>query len=79
MGIGADDEVDDIRSELTQAILGQLATGAKDELIARRLGMSVRTCRRHIAAIMLHLRAESRFQAGALAAQLGLLPDEGYR
>lgn len=79
MGVGSDDEVDDIRSELTRAILGQLATGAKDDLIARRLGMSVRTCRRHIAAIMLHLRAESRFQAGALAAHLGLLEDEGYR
>lgn len=79
MGTNADIDVDDIRSELTQAILVQLAAGAKDELIARRLGISVRTCRRHIAAIMLHLGSESRFQAGALAAQMGLLEDLTYR
>ncbi|WP_410092509.1 hypothetical protein [Streptomyces sp. uw30] len=33
---------------------------------ALRLGMSVRTCRRHIADTMVELGAQSRFQAGYL-------------
>lgn len=39
----------------------------KDEMIARRLGMSLRTCRKHIAESMETLGASSRFQAGYLA------------
>ncbi|WP_328672843.1 LuxR C-terminal-related transcriptional regulator [Streptomyces sp. NBC_00328] len=54
-------------------ILQLLATGAKDESIARRTGVSLRTCRRHIAAILLALNAESRFQAGVNAFRLDLL------
>lgn len=52
---------------LRREILCHLADGDKDEVIARRLGLSVRTCRRHIAAIMGGLGASSRFQAGVLA------------
>ncbi|HKT04994.1 MAG TPA: LuxR C-terminal-related transcriptional regulator [Rugosimonospora sp.] len=48
-------------------ILRHLAAGHKDEVVARRVGLSVRTCRRYIAEIMLQLGATSRFQAGALA------------
>jgi hypothetical protein len=59
--------------ELRSAILMMLANGDKDETIARRLGMSVRTCRRHVATIMAELNAASRFQAGLLAARGGLL------
>jgi DNA-binding CsgD family transcriptional regulator len=62
-------------SGVRQAILRLLATGAKDEHIARRLGISVRTCRRHIAELLDELRATSRFQAGVRAAGAGLLPD----
>ncbi|MFI9201352.1 LuxR C-terminal-related transcriptional regulator [Streptomyces sp. NPDC053048] len=62
-------------------ILRLLATGMKDEVVARRLGMSPRTFRRHIASIMDELHAESRFQAGITAARAGLLeaqwPDTG--
>lgn len=58
---------------LRRAVLDQLITGAKDDVTARRLGMSVRTCRRYIAAIARELGAESRFQAGALAQRAGLL------
>ncbi|MFD3538427.1 LuxR family transcriptional regulator [Streptomyces sp. NPDC058662] len=54
--------------QLQDTIAGRLASGAKDELIARRLGMSLRTCRRHIAELMDELGAESRFQAGYLLA-----------
>lgn len=53
--------------EIKQAILRLLAEGMKDEMIARRLGMSLRTCRKHIAESMETLGASSRFQAGYLA------------
>ena len=52
-----------------QAILRMLAQGEKDEAIARRLGISVRTCRRRIAEFLEEVGAESRFQAGYLAAR----------
>ncbi|MFE5900403.1 LuxR C-terminal-related transcriptional regulator [Streptomyces sp. NPDC056488] len=54
--------------QLRDSIAARLVTGAKDEQIARRLGMSLRTCRRHIAQLMEELGAESRFQAGYLLA-----------
>ncbi|MEU8028455.1 helix-turn-helix transcriptional regulator [Streptomyces sp. NPDC049099] len=63
------------RSEMKRAIVRYLAEGAKDELIAHRLGISVRTCRRHIAEVMEELEASSRFQAGVLAMRAGLLDD----
>lgn len=59
--------------ELRRAIVRMLAGGAKDELIARRLSVSLRTCRRHIAEIMEELQASSRFQAGVTAVRTGLL------
>ncbi|HTI23670.1 MAG TPA: helix-turn-helix transcriptional regulator [Kutzneria sp.] len=69
----AEDESEEAAEELTRAILRQMAAGAKDEVIARRLGISVRTCRRHIATLAADLGAQSRFQAGVLAEQRGLL------
>ena len=62
-----------VSDDLRRAMLGLLSQGLKDEVVARRLGMSVRTCRRHIATLMQELGAESRFEAGVRAAQLGLL------
>ncbi|MGH8940606.1 MAG: LuxR C-terminal-related transcriptional regulator, partial [Actinomycetes bacterium] len=59
-----------IRDQLHIGILQHLAAGEKDEVIARRLGLSVRTCRRYIAAIMDGLGANGRFQAGMLAQRL---------
>jgi hypothetical protein len=61
-----------VGDDLRRALLGMLADGDKDEMIARRLGMSLRTCRRHIADAMLTLGAESRFQGGVLAERAGL-------
>jgi DNA-binding CsgD family transcriptional regulator len=61
-------------SELDQtraAILRLMAEGEKDEAISRRLSISVRTCRRHIADYMLQVGASSRFQAGVIAARAG--------
>lgn len=54
-----------------QAILKALALGYSDDVIARRLDISVRTCRRHIAWMLEQLNAESRFQAGIKAHQAG--------
>ena len=53
------------------AILRLMAEGEKDEAISRRLSISVRTCRRHIADYMAQVGATSRFQAGVIAARAG--------
>lgn len=53
------------------AILRLMAEGEKDEAISRRLAISVRTCRRHIADYMAQVGATSRFQAGVIAARAG--------
>lgn len=52
-------------------LLEQLAGGAQDEQIARRLGISLRTVRRRVAEVLSELSAESRFQAGVEAARRG--------
>ncbi len=52
-------------------LLEQLVDGAKDEQIARALGLSLRTVRRRIAALMEELAVESRFQAGVEAVRRG--------
>lgn len=54
-------------------VLVLLATGAKDETIARRLACSDRTLRRLLNQIMEKLGASSRFEAGVTAARLGLV------
>jgi DNA-binding CsgD family transcriptional regulator len=55
------------------ALLRLLASGAKDEAVARQLGVSVRTVRRAIANLMTRLNADSRFELGIRAASRGLL------
>lgn len=62
-----------VTGDLQRTIVELLASGLTDEAIARRLGVSVRTCRRHIAAVLSSLDAVSRFQAGALAVSANLL------
>ncbi|MFB7125941.1 LuxR C-terminal-related transcriptional regulator [Kitasatospora sp. NPDC056273] len=61
-----------VSREVEDVIAVLLAAGEKDDTIARRLGMSTRTCRRHIAELLARLGAQSRFQAGALAERAGL-------
>ncbi|MGX5189188.1 LuxR C-terminal-related transcriptional regulator [Streptomyces avermitilis] len=56
-----------------QAVLRLLGEGLTDEVVARKLGVSVRTGRRITAELMGRLGARSRFQAGLRAAQLGWL------
>ncbi|MEV4440244.1 LuxR C-terminal-related transcriptional regulator [Streptomyces sp. NPDC049577] len=56
-----------------QAVLELLVAGYTDEVVARKLGISVRTGRRITAELMNRLQARSRFQAGALATARGWL------
>ena len=54
-------------------ILELLGQGVKDETAARMLGLGVRTYRRRVAELLDALGAESRFQAGVRARELGLV------
>ena len=65
------DAESELRLDLRQFLLEQLAAGAHDEQIARKLGISLRTVRRRVAALMTELGADSRFQAGVEAARRG--------
>ena len=56
------------RVDIRGSLLRQLAAGAKDEQIARTLGLSLRTVRRRVADLMIELGADTRFQAGVEAA-----------
>ncbi|MFC9897571.1 response regulator transcription factor [Nocardia sp. NPDC127579] len=56
--------------ELTRDVIASLARGLKDETAAQRLGISVRTYRRHVAELYEDLGAQSRFQAGMRAERL---------
>ncbi|MFB6816927.1 hypothetical protein ACFCV8_20515 [Streptomyces sp. NPDC056347] len=65
-----------LRSDFDDAdrqIINELAFGRKDEVAARRLGISLRTYRRRVAEIMSRLDANSRFQAGVHALRDGLV------
>ncbi|KAB1162368.1 hypothetical protein ACLQ20_21385 [Micromonospora sp. DT46] len=59
---------DEVADDLQRSIALLMAQGLTDEAVARRLGMSVRTCRRHIAALLRSLGSVSRFQAGVQVA-----------
>ncbi|MBH5334920.1 response regulator transcription factor [Streptomyces pactum] len=62
-----------LRTELARNVLERLSAGTIDEVAARDLKVSLRTYRRHVAEIMRELDANSRFQAGARAVELGLI------
>ncbi|WP_329364853.1 LuxR C-terminal-related transcriptional regulator [Streptomyces sp. NBC_00669] len=66
----------DDEHELTEqhrTTLRLLANGLTDERIARKLGVSLRTVSRLVSEVMRYLDAESRFQAGVLAASNDLI------
>ena len=67
-----DTQVAELR-ELAPQVLDLLGQGVKDESAARTLGLGVRTYRRRVAELMEALGAESRFQAGVRARELGLV------
>jgi len=54
-------------------LLEQLMAGATDEVIARKLGIGLRTVRRRIAELMVELGVDTRFQAGVEAVRRGWL------
>jgi hypothetical protein len=53
-------------------VLHALCSGMTDLTAARELGMSLRTYRRRVAELLVTLGADSRFQAGMRAGELGL-------
>ncbi|MEU1051399.1 helix-turn-helix transcriptional regulator [Streptomyces sp. NPDC005876] len=59
-------------SHRERSIAALLAEGHQDAVIAERLGISVRTCRAHIAKLSETLGAASRTQLGVRIAQAGL-------
>ncbi len=67
-----DAQLTELRS-LAPRVLELLAAGGKDESAARTLGLGVRTYRRRVAELMAALGADSRFQAGVRARELGLV------
>ena len=54
-------------------VLALVAEGASNKLIARRLGISARTAKYHVASLMEKLDAVSRTDAVAHAARIGVL------
>jgi two-component system nitrate/nitrite response regulator NarL len=54
-------------------VLAAMADGASNKVIARRLGISIHTAKFHVAAILAKLDSDSRTEAVARAAHLGLL------
>ncbi|HEY4568430.1 MAG TPA: transcriptional regulator TrmB [Kribbella sp.] len=60
-----------VTTDPSTTLINLLASGMKDEAIARQLGVSGRTLRRRIAQVQEELGATSRFQAGLQAARRG--------
>jgi DNA-binding CsgD family transcriptional regulator len=60
-------------TDVQRNILRLLSEGVRDETMARRLGVSLRTCRKYVAEIFDELGAQSRFQAGYLTGDRALL------
>ncbi|UUY47982.1 LuxR C-terminal-related transcriptional regulator [Streptomyces yangpuensis] len=73
--LGADRcRTDDSRPSAAELeLLKLLASGMTDEAAGKRLGVSLRTVRRQMSALMERLHATSRFEAGLKAAQQGWL------
>lgn len=57
--------------QLRQQVLELLVSGEKDATAAKLLGVSLRTFRRYVRQVMDELGANSRFEAGFLAAERG--------
>lgn len=66
-------------SHRERSIAALLAEGHQDAVVAERLGISVRTCRAHIARLSETLGAASRTQLGVRIAQAGLDGPPGRR
>lgn len=62
-----------VSEDLKLALLRLLTEGHEDKVIAKRLGMSLRTYQRHLSAIMSRIGARNRLHAGYLIHKLQLL------
>jgi DNA-binding CsgD family transcriptional regulator len=62
---------EDMLTDRDRDLLGLLAAGSTDEMMARTFGWSVRTVQRHVHRIMTLVSAETRFQAGQEASRRG--------
>ncbi len=62
-----------IADDILRDVARLLAEGLTDEAISRRLGMSLRSVRRHVARLMKALNSVSRFQAGTRAVDVGII------
>ncbi|MFJ7418741.1 LuxR C-terminal-related transcriptional regulator [Streptomyces uncialis] len=69
------DEIRLVSDTLNRSLLRMLANGHDDKAIARRLGISPRTCQRRISELMHELGARTRLHAGVLIHQRGLLDE----
>jgi two-component system, NarL family, nitrate/nitrite response regulator NarL len=70
--IGAQSEMPSLTARELE-VLAALADGASNKLIARRLGISFHTAKFHVAALLEKLDADSRTEAVAKGARLGLV------
>lgn len=64
--------VESLTNKTKLAIVQHLIGGADDRATARALGISVRTCQRHVSEIMRQLGATSRLQLGYLLRENGM-------
>src|SRR4051794_19862150 len=74
-GLPVPDE--DLERDAATRLLALLASGFKDEAIARYLGVGVRTVRRRVAELMDELSVHTRFQLGVVAERRGMLGRRG--
>lgn len=58
-------------TEMEQRMIAMMSSGVTDDVAARRLSISERTFRRHMASLLDRLGATSRFQAGIRAVERG--------
>ncbi|MGW7048419.1 LuxR C-terminal-related transcriptional regulator [Streptomyces avermitilis] len=66
-------KVRETSEDVRHSIMRLLVTGEEDRRIAARLGLSLRSCQRHVAQIMKRIGARNRLHAGYLISQHDLL------
>ncbi|WP_306368985.1 DUF6879 family protein [Nocardiopsis sp. CC223A] len=62
-------------SPMHRAVCALLDRGHTDEVVGKKLGMSVRTVRRYVSEVAEMLDSSSRFQLGAEAVRRGIVPE----
>ncbi|GHC73363.1 LuxR family transcriptional regulator [Nocardiopsis terrae] len=72
-------ETSDGLTEIHRTVCLLLDQGHTDEVVGKKLGMSVRTVRRYVAEIVSTLGSSSRFQAGAEAVRQGVINERSER